>query len=172
MFISNLIFLYHVIVASENLLVVAAMTCKDEKLREYFERHLLEEKGHAQWLAEDLASVNVKVQETKIPPLAREMVGSIYYAIFHVDPVALLGYMHALESWPLSEERLQELEKQYPASLLRTTRHHAQHDPGHVEFLRAVINELPSHQRELIEHTQAMTYDYVRRAAATFPLET
>lgn len=171
MFIRNLIFLYHVIVASENLLVVAAMTCKDEKLRTYFERHLEEERGHAQWLAEDLSSIDVNVRTTPIPPLAREMVGSVYYAIFHLDPVALLGYMHALESWPRNAERLRELEKQYPSSLLRTTRHHARHDPEHVESLRAVINELSSPQRELIEHTQAMTYDYVRRAIATFSLE-
>lgn len=172
MFIRNLIFLYHVIIASENLLVVAAMACREGAVREYFEHHLLEERGHAQWLAEDLASVDVDVKAMPIPALARELVGSIYYAIFHVGPVALLGYMLALESWPHSDAHLQELEKQYPASLLRTTRHHAQHDPGHAESLRTVIRELPSHQRQLIEHTEAMTYDYVRRAIATFSLET
>lgn len=172
MLIRNLIFLYHVIVASENLLVVAAMSCKDQMLREYFERHLLEERDHAQWLAEDLASVEVDVRTMPIPPLAREMVGSIYYAIFHVDPAALLGYMKVLESWPLNEERLEQLERQYPASLLRTVRHHAQHDPAHIESLCAVINALPSDQRELIEHSRSMTHEYLLRAGATFSLET
>lgn len=172
MLIRNLIFLYHVISASENLLVVAAQACKDERLRAYFEHHLLEERGHAQWLAEDLASIDVNVRATPIPPLAREMVGSIYYAIFHVDPAALLGYMQVLESSPQNEARLQELKKQYPASLLRTVRYHAQHDPAHVKSLSTVIDALPFDQRELVEHTRSMTCDYLRRAAATFSLET
>src|SRR5690348_11828589 len=120
MFITNLVFLYHIMVASENLLRMAARETSDRKLREYFEKHLEEERDHAKWLAEDLNSVCVDVKKTEPPLLAIQMAGSLYYLIFHVHPAALLGYMQVLESWPMDKGRLLEVAQPYPKSLLRT----------------------------------------------------
>jgi hypothetical protein len=150
--------------ASENLLVMAASQASGD-LREYFERHLEEERGHAQWLAEDLDSIGVDVERTQLPREAVEMVGSVYYMIFHADPAALLGYMAVLEGWEM-QPQLAQWEKQYPASLLRTVKFHAQEDPGHAAELQSVIYSLPPERRALVEQTRSMTIDYLRRSAA------
>jgi rubrerythrin len=163
--VRNLIYLFHVMKASENLLVMAASQASGD-LREYFERHLEEERGHAQWLAEDLETIGIVAARTQLPREAMEMVGSVYYLIFHADPVALLGYMSVLESWPLPEERLQEWERQYSVSLLRTVRYHAKHDPQHLAELQAVIAALPEERRALVDQTSVMTHEFLRRSAA------
>lgn len=165
MLVENLIFLWHVMKAAENLLVQAISCTPAGELRVYFEHHLTEERGHAEWLAEDLASVGINVRKTPIPREACEMVGTVYYMIFHADPAALLGYMHVLESWPMPEQRFIELEREYPPSLLRTARHHAKHDPEHLADLDAVIASLSPERRKLVDQTQHMTLRYIRQAA-------
>jgi pyrroloquinoline quinone (PQQ) biosynthesis protein C len=163
MFVANLIWLYHVVKASENLLVQAAAQA-DAALREYFEHHLEGERGHAEWLREDLLSVGVDVLSTKPLPIAREMVGSIYYLIFHSDPAALLGYMSVLEGQADNLARmLPELEAEHPASLLRTLKHHAVEDPRHFAELTAVIDKLSEDRRAIVNETAEITRNYLGR---------
>ena len=89
--------------ASENLLVVAMQnTPEDTPLYEYFVRHLREEKSHELWLVEDLQSIGIDVSTTIVPREAVEMVGSIYYLIYHLDSSALLGYMFLMECFPMN----------------------------------------------------------------------
>jgi pyrroloquinoline quinone (PQQ) biosynthesis protein C len=162
-FVQNLIWLFHVVRASENLLVQAEAQA-DGPLREYFKQHLGEERGHAEWLREDLRSVGIDVLSTRPMPIAREMVGSIYYLIFHSDPAALLGYMQVLEGQAENLARmLPQLEAEHPASLLRTLKHHAAEDPGHFAELLAMIDELPEGRRAIIEETAEMTRNYLSR---------
>lgn len=159
--IPNLIFCYHIMIASEQLLIEAERRSAGA-LRDYFLTHLEEERGHATWLAEDLASAGIRVSQTRIPVEAVEMVGSIYYMVFHVEPCALLGYMQALEreDWSL----LEELEKSYPSSLLRTMKHHAEHDPLHAQALKRIIGTLTAEQQALVEQTRQRTFHYLIRA--------
>lgn len=159
--IPQLIFCYHCIVASEQLLDEAAKRSTGE-FRAYFWTHLEEERGHARWLAEDLNSVGIRVEKTQLPVEAVEMVGSIYYLVFHVQPIALLGYMQALEreEWPM----LAQWEKDYPASLLRTVKHHAEHDPDHAGELKRIIATLDAGQKSLVEQTRRQTLVYLERA--------
>lgn len=164
MLIANLIFLYHIMVASEDLLRAAIGKTHDERLRKYFENHLEEERDHAKWLAHDLKSVQVDVDKIEPPLLAIQMAGSIYYLIFHVHPAALLGYMRVLESWPMDKARLVEVGKQYPTDLLRTVRYHIEHDPDHLKDLTTVIESLPE-QRKLIDNVSTMTRNYICQAA-------
>lgn len=131
--------IHSIIIASENLLDVAATQAKDSELAIYFLDHLKEETGHAQWLAEDLAAAGVK----PIPPSAivMEIVGSIYFMIFHIHPAALLGYMLVMESSPLSGAQLEELENIHGHSLVRTLRHHVENDPAHLSRLCEMIDK-------------------------------
>jgi pyrroloquinoline quinone (PQQ) biosynthesis protein C len=163
-FIANQVFLYHVIVASETLLTIAAQQSTGF-LSQYFREHLEEERDHAQWLAEDLLSVGVDVKRTLIPVEAVEMVGSIYYGIYHVDPVVLLGYMLVLEAEGCSAERLAALSAQYPQSLLRTLRHHVEHDVEHAASLQKIIESCTPAQHALIRQTAQRTREYIGRAA-------
>lgn len=164
MFIANLIFLYHIMVASEPLLRFALAETTDPRLREYFAKHLEEERGHSTWLAQDLKSIGVDVGHTEAPLIAIQMAGSIYYLIFHVHPVALLGYMRVLEGPGMSQERLAKLEQEYPRSLLRTVRYHLEHDLDHMKDLNAIIEALPEH-RKLIDEVSVMTQNYIQAAA-------
>lgn len=164
-FIRRLIFCYHAMVASEQLLIEAEKRSEGE-LKEYFRAHLEEERGHAQWLAEDLASVGIRVQHTRIPVEAVEMVGSVYYMVFHVEPCALLGYMQALEKeeWP----QMAQWERNYPPSLLRTLKHHAEHDPQHARDLRRIIETLTPAQKALVEQTRTRTLHYLIRSELSY----
>jgi rubrerythrin len=161
--VRNLIFVWHYIRASEHLLECAAEQAKSTDLGSYFERHLEEERDHAQWLAEDLKSVGVDVRRTRVPREAVEMVGSVYYMIFHADPAALLGYMSVLEGWDL-HSKLAQWERGYPASLLRTIKLHAHNDPAHAADLQGVIDSLPPERRALVEQTRSITIEYLQRA--------
>jgi hypothetical protein len=167
-FVKNLIFLWHVIRASENLLIVAAQRLQPGTLKEYYREHLREEWGHARWLAEDLASVGVDVMKTEIPKLATELVGVVYYLIFHVHPAALLGYQHLLESWPFTAEQIADLKEKYPESLLRTLLYHYEHDPSHLVELEKQIEELPEEGKTLVRGVRMRSLEYLMAATATF----
>lgn len=164
MFIPNLIFVYHTIVASENLLRVA-ISQSSGALKTYFEKHLAEETGHAKWLAQDLLCIDINVESTQVPLLAAQMAGSMYYLIYHAHPAALLGYMRVLEGWPNDRAKLAERGKDYPEALLRTVNYHIDHDPDHLKDLLEMIASLPEH-RELIENVVVMTRNYLIQAAA------
>ena len=163
--VCNLVFLWHCMRASEHLLEVGAEKSSGS-LREYFLHHLEEERGHADWLAEDLATAGVTAARTKLPREAMEMVGSMYYLVLHVDPCALLGYMRVLESWPL-DSVLEQLVAKHPPELLRTIRYHAEHDPAHLDDLKAQIARLTPQQRALVDQTSGITIEYLTRAVET-----
>lgn len=162
--VANLVFLYHTMIASEQLLQMAAERSSGD-LRTYFETHLKEERGHAEWLAEDLATIGIEAKRTKIPIEAVEMVGSVYYFILHVNPVALLGYMRVLEGSPIAEKDLEALGQSYPKTLLRTLRYHAEHDKDHSAHLERIIETLKPDQLALVEQIECRTRGYLERAA-------
>lgn len=165
--VRNLVWMWHVMVASEQLLECAIERSSGE-LADYFRAHLEEERHHADWLAADLRTAGIEVARTKIPREAMEMVGSVYYLIFHAHPCALLGYMSVLEDTAALRANLERWAREYPSELLRTVRHHAEADPGHLEELRAAIARLTAEQQRLVEQTRQVTFDYLRRSAAYF----
>jgi hypothetical protein len=161
----QLVFMYHVIVASENLLKVAVSVEKDERLKAYFAAHLEEERDHDKWLADDLMSKGIDVKATSIPKLVVEMVGSVYYLIHHVDPAALLGYMAILENNAGRKDEVDELSKEH-GSLLRTARWHIVHDVGHYAEVVGQIEKLPVRRQSAASECAAQTSKYLSRAAA------
>ena len=156
----NLNWLYHLMVASENLLCVAA-NCSyghGDPLHLYFLEHLQEERGHAEWLRADMQSADIQVGG--IPREIMLAVGVQYYLVYHVNPAALLGYMLALEAFPTPMAQIELLEAVHGKKLLRTIRHHAEHDIAHSGALMAVIDSRPTHERPAIQEaaTQAMHF--------------
>jgi pyrroloquinoline quinone (PQQ) biosynthesis protein C len=167
-FYLNLVYIYHTIVASENLLVLAAAHTESESLMDYFFDHLEEERDHAKWLREDLLSVGVDPTTIPASHHIREMVGNIYYLIYHKDAAALLGYMRMLESWRMPPGHLDELKKVYPEKLLRTLIYHQENDPKHLEDILKIISTLTPEQQSLINQTEAESYLKVCAAAEEF----
>lgn len=164
--VANLTASYHQMVASENLIRVAIKESKSDWLTEYLERHLVEEADHAKWMARDLLEAGVVVDQTTIPVHVVEMVGSIYYLIYHKDPLALLGYMLVMESAPPPKQLIEALEMVHGKPLLRTVRFHAEHDPDHTDELKAIINSVPEEDRYIISQTAIQTAHYLGRISA------
>jgi len=156
-------------VASENLLRLAMQETQDPVLNRYYAEHLLEEKNHAKWLADDLASgAQIDVKRTEVPLEAAEMVGFVYYSIFHIDACALLGYMLLMEANAWSLKTIEEYEQEYGTVLLRTLKYHAEHDPGHAAEVRDMIFTLEDRRRKIVNQTFAQCAKYVERAFKTF----
>lgn len=131
---------YQIIVASGRLLLEA--TVGRDPISDYYMRHYHEEKDHAEWLAEDLATVGVDVQAETVNPLVAQFVGMQYYFIKHMHPAMLLGYMTVLECFPTQLEDIRLLENLYGKELMRTLRFHAEHDIDHGKEVLAVIDTI------------------------------
>lgn len=167
--LNNFVFLYHAMKASENLLSVATdSTGRGSPLHEYFKAHLQEEQAHDQWLADDLETAGVDVTKTIVPRLAVEMVGSLYYLIYHVDPAALLGYMAVMECFPMPLDVVEQLETAHGKDLTRTLRYHAENDVDHGADLLAVIDSLPEDRRWIVAQSAMQTSNYFGAAISSF----
>lgn len=145
-FKENSLFMYWLMVASEDLLKVAAERSVDPTLKSYFLIHLAEEKDHVIWQRRDLEKMGV---ELNFDFRAAAIAGSQYYLIFHRHPALLLGYMRVLESWPNDLKALELLEKKYGP--LKTLRYHVENDPSHAIDINKMIAEQPSSIKAEIE---------------------
>lgn len=115
---------------------------------DYFRTHIDEERGHDEWLLEDLASLGIQREEVLSRPPSAEVaavVGAQYYWIDHYHPVALLGYVALLEGYPPVAAEIEDLRRRtgYAPEAFRTLSLHGELDPQHGEELDAVINSLP-----------------------------
>jgi len=163
--VSNLVFMYHCMRASENLLELA-IEHSEGGLKDYFVEHLSEETGHAEWLARDLASAGIDA--TSPPRLAVEMVGSMYYLVQHLDAAVLLGYMVLMECFPMSLERVAEMEALHGVELFKTLRYHAEHDVEHGIDVLAQIDALPERQQQLVWECATQAARYFAEATHSF----
>lgn len=150
----TLAFWYQVVIASEPLLVDAACMLGDDgwegDLKAFYEKHLKDEANHAEWLKEDLGDHPVVLHYG-----AAQLAGMVYYLIRHVHPVALMGYMLALEGNPIEMSFVEAMEAAHGKSAIRTLRHHAEEDPGHFDELKAVF--IPDEWKPLVENTRLQT---------------
>ncbi len=111
-------------------------------------RHIEEERDHDAWLLEDLGRLGVppsRVLDRVPSPVAARLVGSQYYWILHDHPVALVGYMAALEGGVVTEEFLEDFVARTgldPAGV-RTLVLHARIDPLHEADLDDLVDRLP-----------------------------
>lgn len=139
----NLALMHQVIIASENLLQEAIkcigipVTAFEHMFLTYLQRHLFEEAGHAEWLADDVPIGGALSANAIALPATQ------YYLINHVHPVAILGYMAVLENNPMSFGLLEELEALHGEKMYRTLRYHITHDAEHLSDLSAVLDAAP-----------------------------
>lgn len=118
------------------------------ELLPYLAQHAEEERGHDEWLLEDMEGLGIPRGEVlaRLPPAdVAAMIGTQYYFIAHAHPVALLGCFAVLEGSPLTEPDLAGLSARasIPRPLLRTLDKHALLDPHHRDDLDALLDRLP-----------------------------
>lgn len=144
--VEALSYVYRTMVASVPLLEFA-IPKSEGALRDYYVKHLDEERGHELMLADDLKRLGVD----EIPRFFRAamLAGSQYYLIAHEHPALLLGYMRACEQAKMSPEEVDELSESH-GTPLTCLKHHAIHDPTHKQDLSAMIDSLPEDLKELV----------------------
>jgi hypothetical protein len=118
------------------------------RLEPYFARHADEERGHDDWLLEDMEGLGIPAADvrSRLPPAdVAAMIGAQYYLIAHAHPIALLGCFAVLEGSPLTEPDLVGLSARagIPRPLLRTLEKHASLDPHHRDDLDTLLDSLP-----------------------------
>lgn len=126
-------------------------------LVDYLRRHAEEERGHDEWLLQDLQSVGVAPAELLSRPpsgAVAALVGAQYYWVLHYHPVCVLGYLMVIEGNPPDRRRLQDLRSRsgLPASAFRTMLEHADLDIGHAAELDDLLDRLPLSP----SHTEAL----------------
>jgi hypothetical protein len=117
-------------------------------LARYFGTHAEEERGHDDWLLEDLAVLGAPPPEALLPGDLRDdiaaLAGTQYYLIRHCHPACLLGYIAVLEGCPPDAAvtgRLPVLTG-WPAAAFRTVAGHAALDPDHQRDLDTLLGVL------------------------------
>lgn len=164
-----LVEIYHYVKHSTRLLAAAAARLGPEKHRMFarFAEHMQEEAGHEQWALRDLEALGVPrsrvVATTPLPP-TDAMVGYQYYAIEHLGPISILGYIYALETLGsgASTSVAEALKRVLGVGddALTFLLGHGEADVGHVEKLASLIRaeaEAPA-DRELVQRTAVCTY--------------
>jgi len=154
-YVEYLLAMHAVVRASVPLMDTALARCRATPadpvagpLERYLAPHMAEERGHDDWLCEDIAATGHDPGEAlrRVPPAAAAaMVGAQYYWIAHWHPVALLGYIAVLEGWPPHPglaSRLAALTG-YPVCAFGTLSRHADADPGHGEEVFRLLDRLP-----------------------------
>jgi hypothetical protein len=154
--LKNLVFCYHIINKSEDLISYAASKSKG-RLKAYFKRHLIEETNHAKWLKEDLMSAGIDVDQTEPHSLAVRIV-SDQFRFIDKNPANLLGYMAVLEGFPTPMEQLNFLEQLHGKEVFRTVRLHAVEDVKHSMELWEIIDKV--NKPLILDNAIRSAYDY------------
>jgi hypothetical protein len=117
-------------------------------LAAYLEHHVDEERGHDDWLLEDLEVLGRSREEVLArPPSASvaALVGAQYYWIQYYHPVALLGYIGLLEGYPPTIADVEALMARtgHTREAFRTLIRHAELDPLHRQDFDEMLDRLP-----------------------------
>jgi pyrroloquinoline quinone (PQQ) biosynthesis protein C len=141
-----------------------------QTLASYLEKHIEEEVGEDEWLLQDLEALGVDrstaLDHVPSPNVAR-LVGAQYYWVLHVDPVAILGYLAALERDPPKREFIDDLIQRtgHDPAAFRTLIAHAERDPEHAHELDELLDliELTQAQWELVSLSAMNTVHLLAR---------
>lgn len=153
MYREHLAHCYQLVIASEPLLE-QAIAClgadgAEGELRAFYEKHLDDERHHAKWLLEDLDGYAGTLHFGMAA-----VAGLGYYLVLHAHPAALLGYMLALESMPISQEFIDGVVAECGEKATRTLRIHAEEDPKHAAEIAEVIARIPNEWKPLVVNTR------------------
>lgn len=119
-------------------------------LSSYLAQHIEEERGHDEWLREDLSLLGVDLNSIPYPsPHVASMVGAQFYWARYAHPVAILGYLGVLEGESPEESFFVEMADRsgLPAGAFTTLRYHARVDGAHWRDLLNVLDQLPLEPR-------------------------
>ncbi|MFF4248714.1 iron-containing redox enzyme family protein [Streptomyces sp. NPDC001822] len=119
-----------------------------DMLGRYLSKHIREEYGHDQWVADDLVVAGGTPAElwSAVPgPAVASLVGSQYYWLRHVHPIALVGHIAVLEGNPPGPGLAADLASRtgLPEDAFRTIARHSHLDVQHRDDVLRLVDRLP-----------------------------
>lgn len=137
----------------------AQLPAQRRELRAAIAHYIEEERGHEQWILDDLAACGADPQAARAsrPSAATQgMVDYVYDYIRHRNPVGLLGMVHVLEgtSSALATRAAQVIGQslELPPAALTYLSSHGSLDQAHVKFFETLVNALePRDQAAVVE---------------------
>jgi len=149
-------------------------------LAAYLRIHIEEEKDHDLWLLEDICSLGFKEWDVlEAPPCSAtiNLIGSQYFWMNHVHPVAVMGYLILMEGYAPLSGQLEEIRAKSgaPATAFRCLKRHADDDPAHLADLNQTLDSMKLTREQAravgmcafaaIENTAAMFEELLARNA-------
>jgi pyrroloquinoline quinone (PQQ) biosynthesis protein C len=134
-------------------------------LRPALERYIDEERGHEEWILDDLRACGADAEAARAAapaPATELMVAYVYDYIARVNPAGMLGMVHVLEgtSSALATRAAQAIARALalPAEAFTYLSSHGSLDQEHVRFFEETVNALPRPDREAVVHVARMVY--------------
>jgi hypothetical protein len=115
----------------------------------YFKHHLEGERGHHAWVVEDLRELDLDWFSQPLYPEIAQMVGMQFYHVVVGRPIALMGYLAALEGYPSTDVQIAMLKELYP-NASQTMAKHAAIDTDHRAELVEELDKLPEDARPYV----------------------
>lgn len=145
---------YYYVSHSTRLLAFAAglMKSEDEHHFRRFVKHIAEESSHEVLAEKDLEDLGMHPNEFYHLPETRALWEPQYYKTLHESPLALMGYIIALEYFSCTHLPLfyQKVSRIYGNKAGRFVKLHAEEDPEHIEKALALTSTLPASLQEVV----------------------
>ena len=165
--------LYHIVWHFCPIMAAAAARC-DDRLRnvryELYER-IQEEKGHENWVLEDIGAVggDVRGAQAALPSApVHAMIGFNYYAAERVHPCAVLGMLYVLEvvasvyGGKVADSIARAIGRETGSGGFRFLSSHATMDADHMAKLNVLLKTIddPAAQAAIIESTRVNFHQF------------
>ena len=168
LYLSYLAQAYHHVRHTCPLLAAALSRCSkdDDVYRDALLEYIEEERGHEQWILNDIAALGGDVESVcagEGSDEVRIMVGYAYHVIERVSPYGLLGMVHVLEgmSVALAQQAAASIRQSLVESDGRGFSYLTSHgslDQEHVAFFERLVNVIDKigHQRAIVDTARIM----------------
>ena len=158
---------YHHVKHTVPLLMACGSRLGDARapLRGAVEEYIAEERGHEEWILDDLRACGEDAEAVRAgapAPATELMVAYVHDYIARVNPVGMFGMVHVLEgtSSALATRAAQAIAQALrlpPAAFTYLTSHGAL-DQEHVRFFQDTVNKLSGEDQQSVVHVARMVY--------------
>jgi pyrroloquinoline quinone (PQQ) biosynthesis protein C len=135
------------------------------RLRAAVEEYIAEERGHEEWILDDLRACGEDaeaVRDGAPAPATELMVAYVHDYIARVNPVGMFGMVHVLEgtSSALATRAAHSIARALglPPAAFRYLTSHGSLDQEHVRFFEHTVNRLAPEDQEAVVHVARRVY--------------
>jgi len=163
--------LYHVVWHFCPIMAAAAARCGDNlrKVRYELYERIEEEKGHEEWVLEDLQAIGGDASHVGAPSApVQAMIGFNYYAAERVHPCSVLGMLYVLEvvasvyGGKVADSIARAIGRETAKGGFRFLSSHATMDADHMAQLNVLLRTIddPAAQAAIIESTRVNFHQF------------